>query len=985
MAYSERRQRSNGMGRNGARRDDRTRIPPHVLRDLGTPRDKKSFPIWRTLFAVVALIALLVPGVAAAVGGIVYTDTAASLRPRLERVASYHDRAFQTSRIFDRNGVLLYEFVNEGRRDYVPLDRISDLVKEATISIEDKTFYENEGVDYVGLTRAMIQNIQSGEEVSGASTITQQLIKLLVLSDEERARENRYRRKITEIILAQQIGADYTKDQILELYLNEINYGNLSYGIQAAAKGYFGVNADELNLNQASLLAGLPQQPSLYNPINYRDPNNVLPGVKLRPGWLNPAAPLPNGIVLPRARQVDVLRQMVLNGKVSEREARQAIAQDLEFVSQDVAINAPHFVFYVREMLEKDPIVSSMLLNEGGLTITTTLDLRMQNMAQAEAKKRIEELEQEQRNIHNAAVVIQQPGTGQILAMVGSIDYNASKATETPGEEGNVLDGNVNVTTRERQPGSALKPFTYLSAINQGKLNAGSILWDVETRFPILAGASKANLDNTNYWYGPKNYDLRWHGPIRMRESLAGSLNMPAIKALKQAGVPETIDLLHRAGISGLRNPPDYYGLALTLGGGEVTALDLTTAYNTLANNGEYIPATPILKITDRNGNDLPYSAGQRRTAADPAAVAIVRDFMGDNEARVPVFGRNSPLVLSRPAHVKTGTTEDFRDAWAVGYTPYVTVGVWTGNNNNEKTAKVESTVGGGVIWNRIMENLFKDPEFERLLRGPDLSVPLEFPPPSEFGAEKRKICAIGGAFGKRTEEWFMPGQSASDTECDLATTIKVVRQPDGTLCRPVNGVNYGDRLISYKVWGAAPSSDEEYVISSKWDGGAGGAIAVAPEEVCGRELAVAPGAPTPNPNAPRPSPTTYPPITWEPDDPAPGDEPGQAPAPTTVVQQPVPQPTQAPVQQVPPKPQPTPVPAPPAATLPSLIGLGENQARAVLANLGVTSVVVDYQGADRLGDLFNQYPAYAVVSSSPGAGAPVTPGMTVVLGVRAP
>ncbi len=990
MAYSEGRHRSHNPNRSSSKRVNRMKIPPHVLRELGTQRGKKSFPVWRTLLAVLAVLMLLTPGVAAAVGGMYYSDTAASLRPRLERVASYHDRAFQTSRIFDRNGTLLYEFVNDGRRDYVPLARISKLLQDATISIEDKTFYENEGVDYFGIAKALYRNVSEGAEVSGASTITQQLIKLVVLSDEERAKENRYRRKVTEIILAQQIGHEYSKDEILELYLNEINYGNLAYGIQAAAKGYFGINADQLNLNQASLLAGVPQLPSLYNPLNYRI-NGILPGVQLRPGWLNPAAPLPNGIVLPRARQVDVLRQMVLNNKITERQARASIAQDIEFTSQEVALNAPHFVFYVREMLEKDPIVSAMLLNEGGLSITTTLDLRMQNTVQDIARTRIEELEAEQRNIHNAAVVVEQPGTGHILAMVGSIDYNTSKSTETPGEEGNVLDGNVNVTTRLRQPGSALKPFTYLSGIAQGKLNAGSILWDVETKFPILAGASKANIEDSNFWYGPKNFDLKWHGPIRMRESLAGSLNMPAIKALKQSGVGETLDLLHRVGISGLNNPPNYYGLALTLGGGEVTPLDLTTAYNTLANNGEYIPATPILKITDRNGNDLPYSAGQRFQAVEPGPVAIVRDFMGDNNARIPIFGRNNPLNLSRPAHVKTGTTEDFRDAWAVGYTPYVTVGVWTGNNNNEKTERVESTVGGGIIWNRVMEMLFKDPEFERLLRGPDLSVPLDFPSPSEFGVEKRKICAIGGAFGTRTEEWFVPGQATNaETDCDLATTIKVVKQPDGTLCRPVPGANYGDLLISYKVWGAAPSSDEEYVVSTRWDGGAGGAIATAPEEVCGRELAQSTSAEADG--SPRPSPTTYPAITWEPDNSGENGQPGQAPTPQ--VQEPAPQPTAPPVAQPAPQPtappvaQPAPRPtSPPAqvATLPGLVGLGENQARALLANLGVTNVIVDYQGADRLGDLYNQYAPYVVVSSSPGPGTPVTPGLTVVLGVRAP
>jgi peptidoglycan glycosyltransferase len=966
------------------------RIPPQLLRRRGATKKNPRARALGTFVGIVLGLLLLIPGVALGVGGVVYADTAKSLKPRLDKLASYHEQAFQTSRIFDRNGTLLYEFVNAGRRDPVALDQISPMLVEATISVEDKTFYDNVGVDYFGLVKAVYRNLVSGAEVSGGSTITQQLIKLVVLSQEERDYENRYRRKLTEIILAQQIGSEFNKDQILELYLNEINYGNMAYGIQAAAKSYFGVDANELTLNQASLLAGLPQQPTLYNPIQFLEEGRVLKGVQLRRGWLNPESRLPNGITLPRARQVDVLRQMVLNGKITQREAERTIAQDLEFVSQDVPINAPHFVFHVRQVLENDPIVGPLLANEGGLNITTTLDLRVQDIAQAEAARRIQELEQENRNIHNAAVVVMQPRTGDILAMVGSVDYNRTQTTTTPGEEGNVLDGNVNVTTRLRQPGSALKPFTYLSALEQGKLSAGSVLWDVETRFPIQAGASKNNIDNQEFWYGPKNFDLKWHGPIRMRESLANSLNMPAVKALKRAGVGETLGLLHRAGIAGLNNPPDYYGLALTLGGGEVTPLDLTTAYNTLASDGQYVPHNPVLKITDRSGNALPFSPGESRPAIDPKYVAIVRDFMGDNAARTPLFGRNNPLNLSRPSHAKTGTTEDFRDAWAVGYTPYVTVGVWTGNNNNEKTDKVESTVGGGVIWNRIMETLFKDPELERLLRGADLSTPLEFPDPSTYGLEKRKVCKIGGAFGQRETEWFVPGTGEDDSGCDLYTTISAVRASDGDLCLPVKGVNYGDRLMKFRVWSLPASTDDEYIVKPVWDGGSleGAPLASPPKVACGRQVAsardeeqteTASNAAGPTPARENPAVAQQPgqeqPASQEPARPQPAQPAPQEPA--------RPQPAQpAPAPQ---QPKPAAPPAPAAPTIPSLVGLGENQARGVLAGLGITSVVADYQGPDRLGELYNTTPAYVVVSHSPGPGTPVSPGMTVVLGVRAP
>lgn len=979
--------------RTAARRRAATKVPPGMLRRLGVSHSRNT-NLWRNFLIAALVLTFLLPALALGVGGVVYANTAASLRPRLDKLASYHERAFQTSRIFDRNGQLLYEFVNAGRRDPVPLAQVAQVLKDATVSVEDKTFYENVGVDYTGIARAIFQNyFQNGEEVSGASTITQQVIRGIVLTPEERARDNRYRRKLTEIILAQEIGDSYSKDQILELYLNEINYGNLYYGIQTASQGYFGVRAKDLNLNQASLLAGLPQLPTQYNPILYLEDGRILKGVRLKTGWLNPAFHLPADITAPRARQVEVLRQMVLNHKIPEREARATIAQDLPFVSQDVAIHAPHFVFYVKQALENDPILGPLLINEGGLNITTTLDLRVQDLAQREAAKRIDELEKEKRNIHNAAVVVMRPNSGQILAMVGSIDYYKTKATTTPGEQGNVLDGNVNVTTRLRQPGSALKPFTYLSALEQGKLDAGSMLWDVETVFPINAGASLKNVRNPEFWYGPKNFDQKWHGPVRMRESLANSLNMPAVKALKRAGVPETLDLLHRVGIHGLTQPPDYYGLALTLGGGEVTPLDLTTAYSTLANNGEYIPSTPILQITDRAGNTLPYRAGEARQAVDPKYVAIIRDFMGDNDARTPMFGRNNALKLSRPSHAKTGTTEDFRDAWAVGYTPYVTVGVWTGNNNNEKTAQVESVVGGGVIWNRIMEDLFKDPDLDRLLRGPSLEMPLDFPSPADFGLEQRKVCQFGGAFGQRTWEWFVRGQgNANRVNCGLNQTILAVRESNGAFCAPIKGVNYGANLLTIKLNGVPPSSEDELVIDPRWVGSIKQNLPIvsSPTRKCGEGDVVVPVAdesasffqPEGPSDGAQPTPGTVeaPPSAQEPpsniEQPVPTQAPDQGPQqplPTVPIQAPKPEPTRAPP---PPK---------PAATMPSLVGLGENQAKGVLANLGITNVIVDYQGKDRLGALYDTYPAYVVVSHSPGAGAPISAGMQVVLGIRAP
>lgn len=929
-------------------RPQQFRVPPHVLRAAGTPRTSRSRV---GLFVLLALLIglALIPVAGAGASGAYYAQTAAQLRPRLDKLRQY--KAFQTSRMYDRYGNLLYEFVSNGRRDPVKLDQISPLLIDATISIEDKNFWTNPGIDPEGIAKTLYRSFQQGAETGGASTITQQVIKNIVLTDEEKSYANRYQRKVKEIVLAQQLNDEYSKQEILELYLNEINYGNLAYGIQAAAQRYFGKNAKDLNLNEASLLAGIPQLPSRWNPLLYTTDGNVLKGVKLRKdSWLDLNKPLPNGITPTRARQVDVLRQMVENKKVTEQQAREAIAQDVTFANPDKqAVNpaAPHFIYYVKQLIESDPEIGPLLSKEGGLTITTTIDLDIQAVAQREAKKRIEELQADKRNINNAGLVVEQPGTGQILAMVGSVDFNAIKKTETPGEEGNVLDGQVNVTTAERQPGSALKPFTYLSALNQGVLTPGSILWDVATEFPIRGGANDSNVkkclpDPGAYWFCPKNFDQKWHGPLRMREGLANSLNMPAVLALKRAGIGPTRDLLHKMGISGLQREDSYYGLSMTLGGGEVTPLDLTTAYNTLANDGRYVQATPILKITDRDGKTLrEFNAGPNEQVVNPALVAIVRDVMGDNEARTPLFGRNNPLKLSRPLYAKTGTTDDFRDAWALGYTPYVTVGVWTGNNNNEKTARVESTQGGGVILNRVMEAFFKDPKIDRFLRGPKLEKPLAFPSPEVYGAVKRPICQIGGAFGQRTSEWFTPEMLQNNKDsanCDLYRTMQVVKTADGGLCLPVAGQNYGAALVTMKVWNLPKSSEGEKIIDTSFNVGNNGDLqGTAPTEQCTDAVVL--------------QPTTQPEPTPEGIQPGEPGQPGQ----------------------------------PAAKRLPNLVGLGENQAKELLASLGVTNVAVDYQGADRLGDLFNQFPPYAVVSHTPGPGTPIEPGMTVILGVRAP
>jgi peptidoglycan glycosyltransferase len=943
--FQNRRQRQSYAGRIIPRH-----LPfPRMLRRTSKKEGGVALPrlVVQALAMLVVLAAIL--GSVVAFGSYsAYEQVASSLKPRLAELQKRH--VFETSRIYDRHGRLLYEFFGAGKRTRVSLDKISPLLIEATIAIEDKTFFINPGVDYEGIARALYQNVTAGDEVSGASTITQQVIKYIVLSDEELAYERRYERKFKEIILAQELNRRYTKEQILEIYLNEVFYGNLAYGIEAASNVYFGVNAKDLTLAQASLLAGLPQLPSKYDPVNFfqrDDRGYFLPGVQLEDGWLSPTYQLPDSVSPPRWRQVTVLRQMVDEGYVSEAEARQAVARDLRFVSQDVPLHAPHFVFYVRKMLEEK--YGQRLVSEGGLNIYTTLDLDLQRMVQAEAARHIESLKS--RNIHNAAVVVMQPNTGQILAMVGSVDYNAIEETTTPGEEGNVLDGQVNVTIRERQPGSALKPFTYLAAMEQG-MTPASVLWDVPTQFPTGSG-----------WYKPKNYNGRWNGPVRIRTALANSLNMPAIKALKYAGIDYTLELLDRVGIKeGLKRGADYYGLSLTLGGGEVTLLELTTAYNTLASNGQYFPPTSILKITDGSGHVLEsYQVPAGQQVIEPALNSIIVNVMSDDEARAPIWGRNSKLKLSQPAAVKTGTSEDWRDAWTLGFSPYVTVGVWSGNNNNEQTHKVESLQGGGVIWHNVMERIFQlvdattagkegskyDPTLHQVLLEPypDGTLPQAFPSPDDVGAQRKSICALPGPFGGYGREWFTPKMlygtsSVTGTRragriegaCDSFRSVIVVRIPGSSeenasqYCRPVEGQSYSpEQTVTMNLWNLPKPEPGIRVSYGKW---------------ASRQTYNSLPLCTPSMFAtPEPEPserTRRPPVDG-------------------------------------------------AILMPDVRYLGENQAKEALRKLGVQDIVVDRQGRDRIPNLFDRYAPYTVVSTQPAAGNWIYPGMGVVLGVRGP
>ncbi|MEO8287908.1 MAG: PBP1A family penicillin-binding protein [Chloroflexota bacterium] len=600
----------------------------------------------------------------------------------------------QTTKIYDRNGNLLYDFVDEatGRREELPLSKISPLVISATIAAEDANFYNNPGVDLFAILRAVRINL-SGEGSSGASTITQQLARNIFMSREER-QSTSPDRKIKEAVLAIQLTQNYSKDDIMSLYLNQTFYGHRAYGIAGAALTYFGKPADELTLPEAALLAGLPQAPTEYDPFVNRD-------AAIR-------------------RQAYVLDQMEKQGMITPEQTIAAKNETvaIRFTEYSVDLKAPHFVYYVKQYLEQKYGAD---VSEAGLKVYTTLDLDVQSAAEKVARDRIDQLKKEKAT--NAAIVIMKPHTGEILAMVGSVDYNNT-----------AIDGQVNVAIAERQPGSSFKPITYATAFKKG-WTPGTVVLDTLTGF-----SNPGQKD-----YVPKNYDGRDHGWVTVRESLGNSLNIPAVKALQFAGVQNTIDTAHDMGIKGLNRGTDWYGLSLTLGGGEVTLLDMTNAYSTFANGGVEVDASPIMKIEDAQNRTI-YQLDSDpigTQALDPRISYMITSILSDNKARSAAFGANNPLKLSFPAAAKTGTTDDNRDSWTMGYTPDLTVGVWVGNSNNDEMLKVTGAIGAAVIWNKMMETFYASPQFVELLRGPDGKTHKEFVQPD--GLIKTWACSAKG------------------------------------------------------------------------------------------------------------------------------------------------------------------------------------------------------------------------------------------------
>ncbi len=678
-----------------------------------------SQPWWLYLglgfLGVVILVPLLVflttTALAAGSALVVYNRYAGELRDGIDKVSSVRDRdLFQSTRIYDRNGVLLYEIVDQGRRTPVSIDDMPKALLDATVATEDDTFWDNPGFDPVSLVRAVGQNFLGGRTLSGASTITQQLVRHVAFPYEERVSQT-YERKIKEIVLAWVMTQRMGKREILQTYLNEIYYGNLSYGIEAAAKTFFGKSAKDLTPAESAFLAGLPQAPLDLDPFS------------------------PSGFERARARQKVVLGLMARHGYITDKEADDLYNQGVNLVPEDkrqVSLLAPHFVNYIRRELEDR--FGPDKVNRGGLQVITSLDIRMQSVAEEVARRRVAELKAQ--NVTNSALVALKNDTGEILAMLGSVDY-----------WDNSIDGRVNVSVRERQPGSSMKPITYAAALERG-ISPAEILWDVPMKEKMTDGT----------FYEPHNYDEKWHGPVRMRDALANSYNIPAVKVIKQVGVQETIDAAHRLGITGLNRGPQWYGLSLTLGGGEVTLLDMATAYSTLAREGQLIPPEGLLKVTDGDKNVLyEYKPPQPQLVMNPAATYIVTNYLSDENARIPAFGPNSALKLTQPAAVKTGTTNDYRDNWTLGYTPYMTVGVWAGNSDNSPMIKSSGVTGAAPIWHDFFEAIFASPELLEVLR-PTPGAPLKqtFDRPADV--VEANICAVGPTCSRQIKELFIKG-----------------------------------------------------------------------------------------------------------------------------------------------------------------------------------------------------------------------------------
>ena len=662
---------------------------------------------------------LLLPLVLIVLGFFAYARLSAGL-PSLDTLPERLN--LPSVRITDRGGRILYEVLVEegGRHGVVPLGTIPLALRQATVATEDRSFYDNPGVDPVGIVRALWINLTlrlQGEQTEilvGGSTITQQLARNVLLSAEERG-ERTLVRKLREALLAWQLTNSFSKDDILALYLNQIYYGGLTYGVEAAAQTFFGKPVSDLDLAESALVAGLPQAPSIYNP--YTDPDAA------------------------KERQRVVLGLMRKAGFIDEEQRTLAEREELILASTPYPIQAPHFVMMVRAALD-GMFTQDDIYQHGGLVVRTTLDLDWQGHAERAIERQLADLQTGEgglgHNVNNAALVALDPNTNQILALVGSPDFFDA-----------VNGGAINMTIAPRQPGSALKPILYAAAMNPSPSpqeghppapwTAATMLLDVSTSFVTQDGKA----------YTPANYDRHENGPVLVREALASSLNIPAVITLDHIGMTGLFEQATKLGISTLQDP-EQYDLSLALGGGEVRLLELTAAYAAFANGGYRVTPEAILEVSDLQGNVL-YTAPSvsKQRVLDERVAWLISDILSDNDARQIGFGPNSTLRIDRPAAVKTGTTSNFHDNWTVGYTPDLAVGVWVGNTNYEPMREVNGLTGAAPIWHQFIRTVQTG------------SPPQSFVRPE--GMVHEEVCFLSGLLPTpdcpyRRLEWFIEG-----------------------------------------------------------------------------------------------------------------------------------------------------------------------------------------------------------------------------------
>ena len=749
-------------------------LPPHLMPGV-TGRQRRQSKrlaamvlVGGAMFAMLTIVGIvgLAISSAGAVAGTVHAYR--EVNKDLPNAAQVAVDTFETTKLYDRNDVLLQQIDQQegGWRTFVPLDQVSQVVIDATIAAEDATFWSHYGVEPLAIVRGGVI-IYSGEGSSGGSTITQQLARGLY--PEQIGTDISITRKIKEAFAAIALDKEFSKEDILTMYLNQIFYGQRSYGIEAAANTYFNKNASELNLAEASLLAGLPQAPSFYDPTVRFDQA--------------------------KARQKYVLDQMVKYGYITEKEADAAFNESLSPQTRNGAVlHAPHFVQYVKDYIEEH---WPGAIYNGGLTITTSIDVELQERAEQLVANGVAEIAGYNRN--NGAMVAMVPWNGQILAMVGSASFDDP-----------FIGGQVNYAVAPRQPGSSIKPIVYAAAFEKG-WNPGTVVFDGPIKEPTGA------VDEP--FYSPNNYSGQFYGAVSVRKALANSFNIPAVKAIKFTGVEYMMDVARRMGMkNSFSQDASYYGLALSLGGGEVQLIEHTNVYATFANNGKYVPANPILKIEDSQGNvlydverDKPWEQATQAITA-PHAYQIT-SILTDNEARADIFTTNNLFgntqqQLGRPTAAKSGTTDSWRDIWTMGYTSDLAVGVWVGNTSADGSSpaalpELDGIQGAGPIWQRMMLEMHENPKWSGYLDGPN-GRPLSESFPRPDGIYEGQVCsATGGkpvAGFDTTEEVLVRGEGPS-LRCDQLSAY-TAEELDDALQDIREGANYTgsgiDRVQTY-------------------------------------------------------------------------------------------------------------------------------------------------------------------------------------------